>query len=367
MGKILYIFDAEDSESRLPLAYGAKEKGYEVVIGLIGGSETLQDFKTITIPKPSGALNILSLLGTKCTIRKYIKTHRPDLLHAVTLKYALLCGLASLFLPHKKIYTIAGLGYLFSGSGLKPVFLQILITPFLYLVLRAPKTYLIFQNPDDLALMKTRGLAKDKNAFLIPGSGVDLEKFTPDPEPQNETPIVLMPTRLVQEKGIDIFIESARILEKQGVSARYLIAGGQTSHNPKAISAGQMQEMIKDSPVEWLGKVDDMPALYASADIIAYPSYYGEGIPRVLLEAAASGKPIITTDHPGCREAVRHNHNGLLIPVKDAKTLADSLRALLGDKDRRLAMGKKSRLMAEKNFGIKTIVSKTLGVYMAAL
>jgi len=368
MSKILYIFDHEDGQSRLPLAHGAKEKGYDVIIGLIGGTgEILEGFQAISIPKPAGSLNPFSLLQTKCAIQKLIKTQRPDLLHTVTLKYAFICGLASLFMPHKKIYTIAGLGYLFRSSGIKAACLQMLVAPLLYLVLRARGTFLIFQNPDDLESMKAQGYVKDKNAFLIRGSGVDLERFKISPDPQNEIPIVLMPTRLVREKGIDIFIEAARIAHSRGVNAKFQIAGGETNHNPEAISAHQMQAMIKGSDVQWLGKVDDMPTLLASVDVIVYPSYYGEGIPRVLLEAAATGKPIITTDHPGCREVVVHNHNGLLVPIKNARETAESLEVLLKDKDKRLAMGKQGRARAEKEFALNLVVSKTLDVYAVAI
>ncbi len=362
MSKILYIFDAADIQSRLPLAYGAKEQGYDVTIGLIGGGETLGDFKTVNLPKPSGTLNSFSLINVA---RKAIKAEKPDLLHTVTIKYAFICGLASLFLHHKKIYTMAGLGYLFYGTGIKAALLQMLLSPLLILVLRGKNTSLIFQNPDDLELMRRQGYVKENNAFLVRGSGVDLKKFQYTPEPKNEIPLILMPTRLVQEKGIDIFIEAARILKNKKINAKFQIAGGETTHNPKAISAQKMETMVKDNPVEWLGRVDDMPALLSKANLIIYPSHYGEGIPRVLLESCAAGRAIVTTDHPGCREAVNHNENGILVPIKNPQATAEAIEELLNNENKRHSMGKNSRARAENEFDINSIVKKTLAVYNA--
>ncbi len=366
MRKILYIFDREDIKSRLPLAQGARDKGYNVTIGLIGGDdEELDDFKTVPIKKPSGGLGPLSLLTMMFAIRKLIKAENPDLLHTVTLKYAFICGLASLFLAPRKIYTLAGLGYLFRSGDDKSLILRFFISPLLRHILCGPRAFLIFQNPDDQFLMIQKGYAKEENTFLVRGSGVDLEEFSPGPNPQNEPPVVLMPTRLVKEKGIDIFIEAAGILAAQGVQAKFQIAGGGTVHNPKAISDDEMGLMLEGSAVEWLGRVEDMPGLLNKADLIVYPSHYGEGIPRVLLESAACGKAIITTDHPGCREAVKHNENGILVPIKDAKTTTAAIELLLIDKEKRYAMGKKSRALAEIKFDINLIVEKTLEVYAA--
>ncbi|HBR69258.1 MAG TPA: glycosyltransferase family 1 protein [Rhodospirillaceae bacterium] len=366
MRKVLYIFDASDTNSRLPVAVGAREKGYDVTIGLIGGSEAVAEgFETILLPKPQGALNPLSILKTIRAVREAIISTRPDILHTVTLKYAFICGLASLFLPHKKIFTLAGLGYLFHGAGPKAALLQMLAAPLLRFILNANNTFLIFQNPDDMALMQAKKFADKDRSFLVRGSGVDLEKFKYIPEAKNDTPVVLMPTRLVHEKGIDIFIAAAHLLNDQGINAAFFIAGGETAHNPRAISAQQMQEMVEGSPVEWLGRVADMPALLVGANLIVYPSHYGEGIPRVLLEACAAGRAIVTTDHTGCREAVRDGDNGILVPVKDPQKTAEVIALLLHDDKKRLSMGRNARARAEAEFDVALIVKKTLEVYDA--
>jgi glycosyltransferase involved in cell wall biosynthesis len=141
------------------------------------------------------------------------------------------------------------------------------------------------------------------------------------------------------------------------------VAGGITEHNPLAITKTEMERMVAGTPVEWIGRVDDMPGLYARATLIVYPSWYREGIPRVLLEAAACGKAIVTTDHPGCREAVIHNETGLLVPVKNAEATADAVEAILKNPDLRKKMESAGRALAEREFGIDKVVAQTMKIY----
>lgn len=371
-GKILYIFDQSDWESRMPVAEKAKADGYEVVIALIGTESAdrsaPESFKTEFLSVPDGQIKGRNLPAITKQIRRIIKAERPDMVHTVTLKYAFITGLTVLpFRKLRKVYTLAGLGYLFRSGDAKPRMLRAVLSPLLKAILRAPHAHLIFQNPDDLALMIRLGFADSTRSTLIRGSGVNLEKFTAAPEPQSDLPLVLMPTRLVHEKGVHVFIEAARLLKAGGINARFEIAGGETKHNPKAISREEMLHMTNDGAVQWLGRVENMPELLQSAAIVVYPSYYGEGIPRVLLESCAAGKPIITTDHPGCREAVNENENGLLVPVRDIKATAEAIKTLLERADVRAEMGKASRSKAEKEFEIGLIAVKTLEVYKTAL
>ncbi|MCD8525729.1 MAG: glycosyltransferase [Alphaproteobacteria bacterium] len=172
-----------------------------------------------------------------------------------------------------------------------------------------------------------------------------------------------MATRLLHDKGVAVFIEAARIMTEHGIKARFQIAGGEVTSNPLAISKEQMEAMVEGKPVEWLGKVDDMPALLAECAVFVYPSYYREGIPKVLLEAAASGKPIVTTDHPGCREAVEDGVNGFLVPVRNALKTAEATQKILEDGKLQKAMSKASRNRAEEEFNVAKIVTETLDVY----
>ena len=370
--KVLYIFDQSDWKSRLPVADLARAQHYEVTIALIGpkgeAHQGIPGYRTVFIDAPIGQMKGRDLPAMIKQIRNIIASEKPDLVHTVTLKYAFVTGLAAL--PYKtlrKIYTLAGLGYLFRSHDLKAKIIRLLVGRLLKIVLRAKHAHLIFQNPDDLALMMRQGFADSFASTLIRGSGVDLSRFIPQPEPSSEEPLVLMPTRLVREKGVHIFVEAARLLKASGVQARFQIAGGETQHNPKAISREEMLDLTKDGATTWLGRVEDMPALLSQAAIIVYPSYYGEGIPRVLLEACAAGRPIITTDHPGCREAVKENENGLLVPIKDIKATARAIQDLLQDSEKRTAMGNASRRKAEAEFDIKLIAQKTIAVYETVL
>ena len=370
MKKILYIFDASDWESRIEVAHGAQKKGYDIVIGLINGKEDIAakfpEFKITHLKKSNNSIGVLSSLHMVKDISDLIKQEEPHIIHAVTLKYAFMCGLAALPFSKeiRKIYTLAGLGYLFRSHDKKSVMLRNILRPILTFILRRQNTTLIFQNQDDLDLMVAGKYARRENTILIKGSGVYLDRFTPAPSNEGEKePIVLMPTRLVHDKGVNIFIEAARILKQRGIEAKFQIAGGETKHNPRAISKAQMLEMLKGGEVEWLGRVNDLPERLSHASLIVYPSHYGEGVPRVLLEACAAGRAIVTTDHAGCKEAVKDGVSGLLVPVRDAHKTADAMEELLNNHEKRISMELESRKLAEEEFDIHIIAKKTLAVY----
>lgn len=368
--KILYVINHIDWfwSHRLPLAVGARKDGWDVSVAVTGADQDKKlaehNFKGLELPASDQGFGPLRLLQIKWEVHKHLRDEKPDVVHAITLKYAFITGLAARF--HKKIrvvHTLAGLGYLFSDTGMKPKILRFFIGPLLKAALKYSRVQIIFQNPDDQRLMIKSGFVREEQCHLIRGSGVDIRQFSPKKLARNDVPLIVMPTRLVHDKGIAVFIDAARILKAQGFEAKFQIAGGITANNPLAISEGEMQDMVADGAVEWLGKVDDMPALLARADMVVYPSYYREGIPKVLLEAAAMAKPIITTDHPGCREAVDHGENGLLVNVRDPQATADAIAYLLKDHGQLTNMGAKSREKAENEFDVRLIVKQTLKVY----
>ena len=368
--KILYIFSAADWDSRYALAHAAKEQGAEVTICLIGARESDRNkapgMKVILLHKKKGINEslITPFVLLRC-IRNIIAAEKPDIIHAVTLKYSFITALAALGINSvQKVFTIAGLGYLYRSDDAKSIVLRYMLWPFLIFSFRQNRTCLIFQNADDRALLIRKNIATIESSHLIKGSGVYLDRFDPTEEKQEEkAPLVFMPTRLVHEKGIAIFIEAARILKNKDVNARFEIAGGLTKDNPRAITREEMEAMTKENGVIWLGRINDVPAKLRESALVVYPSYYGEGIPRVLLEACAAGRPIITTDHPGCREAVDHEHNGLLVPVKDPQATAKAVEMLLANPQRRKKMGQNARVKAEKEFDIHEIVRQTLEIY----
>lgn len=366
---ILYVINHPDWfwSHRLPLVTGARDAGYKVMVAMPGGASdkrlTEMGFTGFNLPEakgPGGAVK------TILALRTLIAAQEPDIVHAITLKYAFMTGLAVRIAGHKSVrvvHTVAGLGYLFSGEGAKPGVLRTVIGPFLKPALGSKNMRVIFQNPDDLEILVRRGFVKQERTALIRGSGVDTNVFMPREGAEETLPIVLMPTRLVRDKGIWVFVEAARLLKSDGAGARFQIAGGVSASNPLALTEAEMRALCADGAVEWLGRVTDMPGLLSRAALVAYPSYYREGVPKVLLEAAAMGKAIVTTDHPGCREAVADGVNGLLFPVKDARACAQAIRALLDDPARRAAMGQAGRKRAVAAFDARLIVAQTLKVY----
>lgn len=372
--KILYIFDSSDWKSRMPVARAAKEQGYNVVIGLLGAKpddlDALKGFHPINIPRPKARFGLLKIVKTILALRRIIARIQPDIIHTVTIKYSFLVGMScKRSASYNIIYTMAGLGYLFRSDGIKGKLIRKTMKPFLQWVLRDKRARIIFQNPEDRDLMVKKRYVRPEATSLIIGSGVDLEKFQANTQYNEQTPIVLMPTRLIHDKGVRIFVEAARLLKKSKIDAIFQIAGGLSVHNPRAFTQEQMEELTSDGVVEWLGHVNDMPTLLSSCSLVVYPSYYGEGVPRVLLEACAAGKAVITTEHPGCQEVIEredHNlkgNNGILVPIKDIQATAKAMGELIVDTDLRCRMGQESRRIAEERFDIHTIVAQTLGVY----
>ncbi|MGQ0527464.1 MAG: glycosyltransferase family 4 protein [Alphaproteobacteria bacterium] len=368
--KIVYIISHMDWfwSHRVALAQGAKDAGWNVTVAAPGAQADTKlvqhGFKAIELADVFSGFSPIKAVRFFKALRDLQKNLRPDIIHAITLKCAFFAGLASRFESQvKPVHTIAGLGYLFSGDGLKPKILRMLVYPFLKIALSHPRAQIIFQNNDDRMRFIRMHLVRSERAHLIQGSGVDIHQFRPTEELYTDMPLVVMPTRLLHDKGVRIFVEAARILKSRGAKARFAIAGGLWQGNPRAITEAEMQNMVADGAVEWLGKVTDMPALLASCALVVYPSWYREGVPKVLLEAAAAGRGIVTTDHPGCREAVTHHLNGLLVPIKNARATADAIEILLHDPMLRTQMGMAGRRRAEEEFNVGKIVTETLRLY----
>jgi glycosyltransferase involved in cell wall biosynthesis len=168
---------------------------------------------------------------------------------------------------------------------------------------------------------------------------------------------------MLWDKGIREFVEAARLLRSERVNARFALVGGSDEGNPAAVPTEQLEAWARSGDIEWWGKREDMPEAFAASHVVCLPSVYGEGVPKVLIEAAACGRPIVTTDSPGCREIVRHNVNGLLVPIRDHLALADALRRLISDPSLRRQMGKRGREIVLEEFTVKSVVEETLALY----
>jgi glycosyltransferase involved in cell wall biosynthesis len=363
----LLFFVTEDYyfvSHRLPLAAAAQAHGYEVTI--LTRERTCGDvirragLRLIRFENARSSLNPFSDLWMLARLVAVYRHERPDIVHHVAMKPILYGSLAAKTVRGARVVNaIAGLGTLFtaqqgSARWLKPIVQQALKR-------LAARDMTIVQNPDDQAMLIELGLDPDR-IRLIPGAGVNLDVFRPTPPPAGP-PTVVMPTRLLWDKGVGEFIAAARLLRARGVDARFVLAGEPDPQNPRSVSAADVRAWTTEGVIEYAGFVTDMPRLLRSSHVVCLPSYYGEGIPKSLIEAAAAARAIVTTDAPGCREAVRDGYNGFLVPPRSTNELATALERLVVDPVLRDEMGRHGRVLAELRFGQDAIIEQTLAVY----
>ena len=205
------------------------------------------------------------------------------------------------------------------------------------------------------------GVLSKNKVRLIRGSGVKLEKFF-NFEENTGVPVVCFAARLLIDKGVYDFISAARILKKRGITSRFLLAGDLDTKNPSGIKINDLNKIKEEGYVEIIGFQDDIPKLYEMSHIICLPSYR-EGLPKTLIEAAAASRAVVTTDVPGCRDAIIPNKTGILVPVRNSFALANAIQELIENKDKRLLMGRAGRELAEKDFDINNIVKAHLKIY----
>ncbi len=365
----LLFFVTEDwyfCSHRLPLGIGARAAGYDVAVATRvnhpGGVIEAAGLRLIPLSLSRGGKNPLSEWRTLLALYRILKQEQPDILHNVAMKPVLYGSLAARLAgtPHV-VNALAGLGHIFADRERAGRLRQFVKLAFRWLL--KGQGQVIVQNPDDLRLLLDVGAISPDQATLIRGSGVDLARFPQQPEPAGGLPIVILAARLLWDKGVREFVEAAELLRKSGVQARFVVVGEPDPENHSSIPAEQMAAWRDAGHIEWWGKRTDMPTVLAQSHIVCLPSYYGEGVPKVLLEAAATGRPIVTTDMPGCREVVTGGDNGLLVPARDTHALAAALKTLLTDPVRRAQMGQRSRERAEQEFSEDHVVAQTLGLY----
>ena len=301
-----------------------------------------------------------------CLLRLYRRV-RPSIVHHVTVKPNLYGGLAARIAGVPAVvFAVSGLGELFSGRGLGLAILR----PFLLLGLAAACRHrnarVIVQNPEDARALSASLGFRDSDFVLIRGSGVDLRQYHVTPEPGG-VPVVLLAARLIWDKGIREFVSAARALKARGIVARFVLVGGAHASNPRTVPAEVLRAWHGEGVVEWWGYRADMAKVLADAHLVCLPSAYGEGVPKVLLEAAASGRAVVATDIAGCREAVLNGETGLLVPVHDAEALAEAILKLLAAPERRQAMGLRGRQRVEAEFDERDVAARTLAVYNGLL
>ena len=358
---------------RLPLANAILEKDWHLDVACHEASSdpelTKLGVSAIDVPRVQHTWNLVGLFMMLISLASTIRVTRPDVVHVITIKYSLFVGIVTKIIGFKSvIFTIAGLGSLFSSNSAKMRFLRILVTPLLKFAFKGAGRLVIFQNPDDRAIFLTLGVVNADQSYLIRGSGVDLEQFPYVPyEQKSEAPTILFASRLLRDKGISDFIKAARLLKNKGVSANFVVAGRVLTGNSRFIPLSEIENAHAEGVVEWLGPVSDIGQLMRKSMMVVFPSYYGEGVPKVLLEAAATGRPIITCDVPGCREVVKDEVNGIFTPPKDPEALAVAIESMIYRESARQEQGSAGRLIVEATFGYRTVVNDTMKVYRHSL
>jgi glycosyltransferase involved in cell wall biosynthesis len=348
---------------RLLLAVAAREAGYDVAVATRARqhAETIRRAGIRVIPLElsrrvgNPLLELLRLLSL-------YRRERPDIVHHVALKPIFFGGLALCLVGFPaQVNAVAGLGWLFTSRSCTARLLSPLIRWILARLLNAPRCRTIVQNPDDAELLTKSGVKKS-HLRMIRGAGLDTFQFSPSPE-LIEPVCVVLASRILWDKGVGEFVEAARRLKKEeSVKARFILVGDPDPDNPAAVPDAILSAWQKEKVVECWGYRDDMVTVFHAAHVVCLPSYR-EGLPKVLLEAAACGRPIVTTDVPGCREVVREGENGLLVPARDAKALSDALLRLIKNPELRAEMGHRSREIVLKEFSSKKVIAQTLDLY----
>lgn len=357
---------------RLPVGLAMQARGWEVHVAAPADPEMAAFLKQHgmilhPIPLARGGQNPLAELRLVWALYRMIRRIDPLLVHHVSLKPVIWGGLASrLARVPAAIHAITGLGFLFIREDARARLLRAVIRRLYRFALRHPNSMAIFQNPDDLALFRKFDMVRNDAWRMIRGCGVDMQAFPARPEPQADPPVVMFPARLLGDKGVNEFVGAAEILKREGVAARFVLVGRRDADNPTDIGAARLEALVAGGIVEYWGYSTDMAASLAKANLIVMPSYR-EGLPRGLIEAAATARAIVTADVPGCREVVRHEENGLLVPVRDVQATADAIRRLLRQPDLRHRLAERGRAMAEQEFSVGTFVAESLAAYDSVL
>jgi glycosyltransferase involved in cell wall biosynthesis len=352
---------------RLSLALAARDAGVSVHVAVAHddrAAETIRaaGFRHHDIPLRRGSRGPLGEARLVLALAKVIRMVRPDLIHAVTMKPVLYGGaLARLLRVPGIVNAVTGLGYLFIIDGALAWLQRAVIMRLYWFALGHRNGRTIFQNPDDRDLFVSRRLVDPATTVIVRGTGVDTERFAVVPEPSGP-PVVMFPARVIGDKGIHEFIAAARILRPRFPEARFAIVGRTDPDNPTDVGEAAIRGWEREGVADWWGFSDDMADTLPRAHIVCLPSYR-EGLPRVLIEAAACGRPLIAADVPGCREIVRDGRNGLLVPARDGAATAEAIARLLDDPDLRRRMGAAARAMAVDGYRVDRFVADTFAVY----
>lgn len=354
---------------RLSLASSLRDEGHEVTllspVGVYSERLKTLGFNWVAAPLIRRSLNPVRELIFLLWLRKFIINNNIELVHGFTIKCSVYGSLAAKMSGDRaRVSAIAGLGYIFSSNDLRATLIRPILNLLMRLALDGKNARLILQNPDDRSLFLKLGIVAKERIRLIKGSGVDCSKFKMGGiRKSDQTLNVLLASRLLWDKGIAEYIDAARLLIAQGKHITFYLAGEPDDGNPNSVPLKTVETWVNQGLITWLGHVDDMAVLLGTMHVMVLPTAYGEGVPRSLIEGAASGLPLVTTDAPGCREIVRHEVEGLLVPLRDSAALANAISRLEGDPELCLRLGNAGRLRACEEFSERRVIHDTLSVY----
>lgn len=355
---------------RLPIALEAMRQGYQVHIATSLTDKQGELERNGLVVHPLALDRSSAGLGnawrTMVQLWQIFRAVRPDVVHLVTIKPVLLGGLvARLAGVPAVVAAVSGLGFVFVAKGVKASARRWLVGGLYRLALGHHNLKVIFQNPDDQASLARLAHLTGRKVAMIRGSGVNLAQYRVMPMPIG-VPVIVLAARLLAEKGVREFVQSAQILRQRSQvvgCARFVLVGEPDLANPGSLRPEELAQWAEDGVVELWGHRTDMPQLMAAAHVVVLPSYYGEGLPKVLIEAAACGRAVVTTDHPGCRDAIDPDVTGFLVPPRDAVALANAIEELLINPVRCATMGQAGRELAESAFDVRQVVAAHLQIY----
>ena len=350
---------------RLPMARAAQAAGFEVHVAtnVADGAAAIEREGFILHPVAfaRGRLAPFATLATILTLRRLHREITPALVHHVAVQATILGSLAALGQPAARVNAITGLGYAFISDSPKARLVRAVIGRLLGALLDRNRSVALVQNPDDRALLAGLGIAADR-IMLIPGSGVDVDRLVPMPEPPGAVTLGFV-GRLLDDKGIRPLVAAHRLLRARGSDVALLIAGTPDPANPASVSPAEAEAWGREPGITWLGHVDDIATVWARAHIAVLPSRR-EGLPKSLLEAAACGRPMVATDVPGCREVALPNETGLLVPPDDPPALAAAIETLARSPELRAHFGGAARRLAEERFSAAAIGRAVTALYL---
>jgi glycosyltransferase involved in cell wall biosynthesis len=355
---------------RRALAHFLRDQGFVITLVSPAGKFVYQlkedDFRWIEWRLGRQTIAPWRELPAIIALTKIYKSEHPDLIHHHTIKPVLYGSVAARLAGAPAVVnSITGRGYIFLSKDSKASLLKWITLPFYRMTFSHPDQAVIFENDEDRQYFIRERLIPAERTRLIAGVGVDTDRFVPAPE-QPGTPVVLLSSRMLWDKGVGVLVEAARRL-RQTTAVRVALVGAPDPGNPASISEEQLQAWAAEGLIEWWGWQADMNAVYQRSHIVTLPTMYGEGVPTALLEGAACGRPLVATDMPGCRDIVLDQFNGLIVPPNDPVALADALGKLLADPALRGRMGSAGRQLVLQKFTVSYVNHSTLSVYQELL